>query len=57
MSVYVYKDGEKELICPTLLHSAIQSGWSVDSKPKQKARAKAKPKDTAGDGNKSTDNK
>jgi hypothetical protein len=29
MAVWVYKDNEKELIDPTLLHSQLSAGWST----------------------------
>jgi len=57
MSVYVYKDGERELICPTHLHSALASGWSTEEKPKVKPKAKSQPKEIKTDGDESTDNK
>ena len=57
MSVYVFKDGKRELIEPTLLHSALASGWSTEEKPKAKPKAKSQPKEVKTDGDKSTDNK
>ena len=42
MAVWVYKDNEKELIDPTLLHAQLVGGWSLDD-PETFVEAKEMP--------------
>lgn len=46
MSVWVYKDGESELVDPSRLAARLESGWSVDD-VQEKASSKKTSKKKA----------